>query len=287
MQPLGMVNGEIVDINSNVVPMEDRGHQFGDGVYEVTRVYNGKCFALKPHMDRLYRSLRELRIPATYTFAELAEFHERLIRESGITEGGVYLQITRGIAPRAHNFPENTVPRLTMSIRPVGTGAPLNAIREKGAKIIFTPDERWLRCDIKSLNLLGNILGKQKAKEEGCFEAVMLRDEKVTEGTSSNFFIVRDGVLWTHPVSNLILKGVTRTIVIETIAAQLSIPVIEKTFDAEFALGAAEAFLSGTTTEIAPVIAINGAIVGNGEVGPVTRKIQQAYSSLIDAECGR
>lgn len=287
MQPLGMVNGEIVDINSNVVPMEDRGHQFGDGVYEVTRVYNGKCFALKPHMDRLYRSLRELRIPATYTFAELAEFHERLIRESGITEGGVYLQITRGIAPRAHNFPENTVPRLTMSIRPVGTGAPLNAIREKGAKIIFTPDERWLRCDIKSLNLLGNILGKQKAKEEGCFEAVMLRDEKVTEGTSSNFFIVRDGVLWTHPVSNLILKGVTRTIVIETIAAQLGIPVIEKTFDAEFALGAAEAFLSGTTTEIAPVIAINGAIVGNGEVGPVTRKIQQAYSSLIDAECGR
>lgn len=287
MQPLGLVNGEIVDINSNVVPMEDRGHQFGDGVYEVTRVYNGKCFALKPHMDRMYRSLRELRIPATYTFAEMAEFHERLIQESGITEGGVYVQITRGIAPRAHNFPENTVPRLTMSIRPVGTGAPLTAIRENGAKIIFVPDERWLRCDIKSLNLLGNILGKQKAKEAGCFEAVMLRDELVTEGTSSNFFVVRDGVLWTHPVNNLILKGVTRTIVIEQIAVKLGIPVIEKAFDGEFAKGAAEAFLSGTTTEIAPVVSIDGAPVGSGEVGPITRKLQQAYGQLIDSECER
>lgn len=287
MQPLGLINGEIIDINSNVVPMEDRGHQFGDGVYEVTRVYNGKCFALKPHMDRMYRSLRELRIPATYTFGELAEFHERLIQESGITEGGVYLQVTRGIAPRAHNFPENTVPRLTMSIRPIGAGTPLTAIRESGAKIIFISDERWLRCDIKSLNLLGNILGKQKAKETGCFEAVMLRDGLVTEGTSSNFFIVRDGVLWTHPVNNLILKGVTRTIVIEHIAAELGIPVIEKAFDGEFAKGTAEAFLSGTTTEIAPVVSIDGAPVGSGAVGPITRKIQYAYGKLIDLECMR
>jgi D-alanine transaminase len=287
MRPLGMVNGEIIDINTNVVPMEDRGHQFGDGVYEVTRVYNGKCFALKQHIDRMYRSLRELRIPAIYTFQEIAEFHERLIQESGVMEGGVYLQITRGIAPRAHNFPENTVPHLTMSIRPIGTSTALAAVRENGAKVMMIPDERWLRCDIKSLNLLGNILGKQKAKEAGCFEAVMLRDGYVTEGTSSNFLIVRDGVLWSHPVNNLILKGVTRTLVVEKIAPELGIPVIEKAFDAEFAKGAAEAFLSGTTTEIAPVISIDGASVGTGQVGPITRKIQQAYGAMIDVECGR
>ncbi|MCX7780797.1 MAG: D-amino-acid transaminase [Negativicutes bacterium] len=287
MRPLGMVNGEIVDINANVVPMEDRGHQFGDGAYEVTRVYNGRCFALKEHMDRMYRSLRELRIPITYTFDELAEFHERLIKESGITEGGIYLQITRGVAPRAHNFPDTVVPRLTMSIRPVGTGAALTAVRENGAKIIFVPDERWLRCDIKSLNLLGNVLGKQKAKEAGCFEAVMIRDGFVTEGTSSNMFIVRDGVLWTHPANNLILKGVTRTFIVEKIAPELGIPVIEKAFTPEFAKGAAEAFLSGTTTEVAPVIAIDDAPVSDGRVGPITRKIQKAYIAMIDAECSR
>jgi D-alanine transaminase len=139
MGPIGLIDGEIIDLNENIVPMEDRGYQFGDGVYEVTRVYNGRCFAVRMHVDRLYRSLRELRIPAVYTFAELAEFHEALIKESGIKEGAIYLQITRGIAPRAHGFPNNVVPRLTMSIRPTSVN---KEIKESGAKVSFVPDER-------------------------------------------------------------------------------------------------------------------------------------------------
>ncbi|MDF2633842.1 MAG: D-amino acid aminotransferase [Pelosinus sp.] len=285
MRELGLINGRLIEMNDNVITMEDRGHQFGDGVYEVTKVYNGKCFALRPHLDRLYQSLRAIRIPATYTFEELVQFHEALIKESGITEGAIYLQITRGAAPRVHPFPEQVVPCLTMSIRPSG---PSNQeMWEKGVKIILIPDERWLRCDIKSLNLLGNVLGKQQAKEAGCYEAVMVRGEHITEGTSSNFFVVKDGIIWTHPATNLILKGITRTIVLERLAKELDLTILEKTFDASFIKGVSEAFLTGTSTEIMPVTSIDGKAVHDGIVGPITRKLQLAYTKLIDEECGR
>ena len=235
-------------------------------------------------MDRLYRSLRELRIPVTYTFAELAGFHDLLIKETGIEDGGIYLQITRGVAQRVHNFPDQVVPRLTMSLRPGGAGnVPL---WESGAKIILIPDERWLRCDIKSLNLLGNVMGKQKAKEAGCYEAVMIRDGQITEGTSSNFFVVKDGALWTFPVSNLILKGVTRTFVIDDLGPALGLPVVEKAFDPAFLKGAHEAFLSGTSTEIMPIVSVDGVPVADGTVGPITRKLQAAYKALIAKQCG-
>lgn len=285
MKSLGLVNGNLVDLDENVIPMEDRGHQFGDGVYEVTKVYNGRCFALMPHLDRLYRSLRAIRIPATYTLEELVEFHELLIEKSGITEGSIYLQITRGASPRVHSFPEQMVPCLTMSIRPVG--ALNHSLWEQGVKVGLIPDERWLRCDIKSLNLLPNILGKQHAKESGYYEGIMVRDQHVTEGTSSNFFVVKDDVVWTYPATNLILKGITRTIIMERLAKELGITILEKPFEVSFIKGASEAFLSGTSTEIMPVITINGTQVGNGQVGPITRKLQEAYTSLIDEECKR
>ena len=283
MGALGYIDGRIVDLKELVVAMEDRGYQFGDGVYEYTKVYNGKCFSLKPHIDRLYRSLRELRIPAVFTFAEMEEIHERLIAESGIKNGGIYLQITRGWAPRAHAFPDTVVPCLTMTIRPSSLDA---SQWETGVGVLEVPDERWLRCDIKSLNLLGNVLGKQKAKEASCYEAVMIRDNMVTEGTSSNFVIVKDEVLWTYPVCNLILKGVTRTRVIEEIVPVLGLSVLEKAFTIDFAKGADEAFLTGTTTEIMPVISISGKPVADGKVGPITRKIQKGYKDLIAKECG-
>ncbi|WP_378956386.1 D-amino-acid transaminase [Pelosinus sp. sgz500959] len=285
MKSLGLINGNLVDLDENVISMEDRGHQFGDGVYEVTKVYNGRCFALKPHLERLYRSLRAIRIPATYTFEELVEFHELLIEKSGIVEGAIYLQITRGVAPRIHSFPEQVVPCLTMSIRPAGKVN--KELWEKGVKVTLIPDERWLRCDIKSLNLLPNILGKQQAKEAGCYEGVMVRDRHVTEGTSSNFFVVKDDVVWTYPASPLILKGITRTIVMDQLAKELGITILEKAFETSFIKDASEAFLSGTSTEIMPVTMINGNKVGDGEVGPITRKLQMAYTRLIDEECER
>jgi D-alanine transaminase len=283
MKALGLVDGTITDLNENVVPMEDRGHQFGDGVYEVTKVYNGRSFALKPHLDRLYRSLREIRIPATYTPDELAAFHELLIKESKILNGAVYLQITRGVSPRMHGFPEQIIPRLSMSIRPAGAGN--ETLWQQGTKIILIEDERWLRCDIKSLNLLANIMGKQKAKEAGCFEAVMVRNGFITEGTSSNFFAVKDGVLWTYPAGNLILKGITRTIIMERLAKDLALHILEKPFAPNFIDGAAEAFLCGTSTEIMPVVNVNGKKVGDGLPGPLTRRLQQAYRQLIEEEC--
>lgn len=285
MKELGLVNGRLVDMNENVVAMEDRGHQFGDGVYEVTKVYNGRCFALGPHLDRLYQSLRAIRIPATYTFEELVEFHETLIKESGIVEGAIYLQITRGVAPRTHSFPDLVVPCLTMSIRP--SGQINKRLWEDGVGNILIPDERWLRCDIKSLNLLGNILGKQQAKEAHCYEAVMVREGHVTEGTSSNFFVVKDDLIWTHPTTNFILKGITRTIIIERLAKELDLTVLEKPFDVSFVKGATEVFLSGTSTEIMPVVSIDGTLVHDGKAGPITRKLQAAYTRLIDDECKR
>ncbi len=283
MREFGLVDGRIVDLMEPIVAMEDRGHQFGDGVYEVVKVYRGRCFALVPHLERLFRSLRELRIPAIYTAEELAEFHERLIAESEIEEGYIYLQITRGVAPRMHGFPDQVVPRLTMSIRP---SKPLpSQLVQEGATAIWLPDERWLRCDIKSLNLLGNILGKQKAKEANVFEGIMIRDGKVTEGTSTNFFVCKDGVLWTYPASNLILSGITRSIVKERLAPTLAVPVLEKAFTTEFVESVDEAFVCGTNTEIMPIVEISGKRIGNGAVGSVTRALQEQYQYLIDEEC--
>jgi len=284
MKPLGLVDGRLVDLNENVISMEDRGYQFGDGVYEVTRVYNGRCFQLRMHVDRLYRSLRELMIPAVYTYSELAEFHELLIKESGIKYGAIYLQITRGVAPRAHGFPENVVPKLTMSIRPTKVNTDN---KENGIKVSLVPDERWLRCDIKSINLLGNILGKHRAQLAGSFEGIMVRDKYITEGTSSNFYVVKDDVVWTHPANNLILRGVTRTLLIEKIFKDLGITVIEKPFTPEFAKSADEAFISGTNAEILPVVTIDGQPVRDGKVGKITRQVIEAYEALIDEECGR
>lgn len=284
MGPIGLLDGKIIDLSEKIIEMEDRGYQFGDGVYEVTRVYNGRCFALKPHMDRLYRSLRELKIPAVYTVEELAEFHQALIDRSGLKEAAIYLQITRGVSPRAHMFPDNVVPRLTMSIRPANA---LGELRAKGAKGALTPDVRWLRCDIKSINLLGNLLAKQQAKEANAFEAIQVRDGVVTEGSSSNFFIVKDGVLWTHPVSNLILRGITRTILIEQMAPKLGLTVIEKQFDVPFTHKAEEAFVCGTNTEIMPIVQLDSTAVGDGKIGPVTQKLMDEYAELIKKECGQ
>ena len=157
MEAIGLIDGKIISLREKVIEIEDRGYQFGDGVYEVTMIYNRRPFALKLHMDRLFRSLRELKIPITYSFEELAGFHELLIEKSGLSEATVYLQITRGVAPRSHTFPKNVTPRLTMSIQPFTAH---REQRESGAATIFVPDERWLRCDIKSINLLGNLLAR-------------------------------------------------------------------------------------------------------------------------------
>lgn len=283
MRPVGLVDGKIVDLNEKVAEIEDRGYVFGDGVYEVTEVYKGKCFALKLHLERLSRSLRELRIPPPYPQEELVGFHHWLMRESGIQSGWIYLQITRGWAPRSHAFPEKAIPRLSMMIRPL---APLPAgLVEEGAKLVLVPDERWLRVDIKTINLLGNVLAIQKAKEAGGFEALFVRNGRITECALSNFFAVKNGVLRTHPADNFILKGISRTIILDYLVGPLGIPVQEEAFGVEFLHKADEAFLSSTGENIIPVVRVDDWLVAGGKPGPITRKLIAAFSAYKEKEC--
>ena len=281
MPETGFYNGKFLPTDSPCVQMEDRGHQFGDGIYEVTRFYDGKLFAFDKHLSRLRRSLKELELGCPYSDEEIAGLHQELIKRSGIENGTVYMQITRGSAPRAHPFPDAAV-NVAMNVRKFDAG--LEA-QQKGIAVIFTEDIRWLRCDIKSLNLLGNVLAKQAAHIAGAAEAIQYRRDTghVTEGSSSNFFVVKDDALHTHPLSNLILNGVTRTLVLEECAPKLGIEVIEEPFSTEYALSADEAFATSTGLEVTPVISIDGQAIGNGQPGPITNQLLAAYQKLVSS----
>ena len=281
---LGFFDGEFISLNERRVELEDRGYQFGDGIYEATHIYNGKCFALERHLARCRRSLRELRIPVTYMDEELTAIHNDIIEKSGIKDGSIYFQITRGIAKRTHYFPDKVVPLLSMTIR---EGKPNAKDQKEGIRCMFFEDIRWLRCDIKTINLLGNVLAKQGGHEKGLQGTIQYRKDTnlVTEGSSSNFFIVKDGVIWTHPISNLILKGVTRSILVEEIIPKLGYTIVEKAFSPEFALTADEAFATSTSLEVTSVIEIDGKKIGDGKPGPVTASLLDAYHELVQKEC--
>lgn len=281
---LGFFDGEFISLNERRVELEDRGYQFGDGIYEATHIYNGKCFALERHLARCRRSLRELRIPVTYMDEELTAIHNDIIEKSGIKDGSIYFQITRGIAKRTHYFPDKVVPLLSMTIR---EGKPNAKDQKEGIRCMFFEDIRWLRCDIKTINLLGNVLAKQAGHEKGLQGTIQYRKDTnlVTEGSSSNFFIVKDGVIWTHPISNLILKGVTRSILVEEIIPKLGYTIVEKAFSPEFALTADEAFATSTSLEVTPVIEIDGKKIGDGKPGPVAASLLDAYHELVQKEC--
>lgn len=281
---LGFFDGEFISLNERRVELEDRGYQFGDGIYEATHIYNGKCFALERHLARCRRSLRELRIPVTYMDEELTAIHNDIIEKSGIKDGSIYFQITRGIAKRTHYFPDKVVPLLSMTIR---EGKPNAKNQKEGIRCMFFEDIRWLRCDIKTINLLGNVLAKQAGHEKGLQGTIQYRKDTnlVTEGSSSNFFIVKDGVIWTHPISNLILRGVTRSILVEEIIPKLGYTIVEKAFSPEFALTADEAFATSTSLEVTPVIEIDGKKIGDGKPGPVAASLLDAYHELVQKEC--
>ena len=285
MKELGLFDTQFIDLSQNVVNIEDRGYQFGDGIYEATHVYNGKCFALDRHLERMRRSLKEIALPIMYADEEIIGMHEDIIQKSQIKDGAIYFQFTRGTAPRQHYFPAKSQAHMSMTIRDSKIHTDW---QENGIKAIFYEDIRWLRCDIKSLNLLGNVMAKQEAHEKGCQEAILVRKEKneVTEGSSSNFFMVKDGVLWTHPLNDFILKGITRSIIADTLAPQLDLTIVEKSFTPQFVLTAEEAFVTSTSLEITPVISIDRHQIGNGEPGPITRKLIQAYKDLVKKECG-
>ena len=279
MKELTYFNGEFVEPGSKCVSLDDRGYCFGDGVYEVTRVFDGRCFAFSYHQDRLYRSMRFMDIPVKMRPEDLQELHEIMIEQSGITDGYIYLQITRGVEPRHHAYDRSKLePTMYMYIRPIKED--LSKLGE-GVKAISLPDERWLNVDIKTLNLIPNILAQTKAEKKFAYSAVLFRDDICTEGATSNVFAVKDGILYTHPANNLILKGITRQLVVTRVAPTAGVSVIETEFDREFVENADELFFTDTIGGIIPITTFDRKPVGNGQVGPVATKLRAGYEKLL------
>lgn len=269
---------QFIDREQAKVDIEDRGYQFGDGIYEAMMVYSGQIFLLEPHMKRLERSARELSLTLPYSVAHITENIKKLIEINQLKDGVVYFQITRGAAPRQHFFPDH--------VSSVITGSVSNHTRDlskrpKGIKASLAEDIRWLRCDIKTLNLLGNVLAKQKAHVEGSGEAILHRGNTVTEGSSSNAFIVKNGQLITHPADHFILNGITRLFVLD-LAKQLGIPFVEREFTVDELVNADEVFITGTSNEVNPVLQIEQQVVADGEQGPVTKKLISAFDAEVE-----
>jgi D-alanine transaminase len=263
---------QIVEKESIHISPDDRGYYFGDGIYEVFRVYNGTLFAKEAHFQRLLRTAEATKIQLPYSQAQLEANLENLLLAEQIVEGTVYVQITRGVAPRAHPFPASAKPVVYGYCNEVKR--PLHTMTQ-GITALTVPDIRWLRCDLKTLNLLANVLAKQEALDGGAQEAILHREGTVTECSASNIMIVQDGVVRTHPANHLILHGVTRAVVLK-LAAELELTVVEEPFDLTDLCSADEVFITGTTVEITPVIKIDHEPIANGQMGPITRKLQEA-----------
>ena len=278
------VNGRFLPRGEAVVSVEDRGFVFGDGVYEVLRAIRGRLFATKFHNDRLERSLDGIRIKLTGkdSPAHFIEIGKQLLRENGLMENEamLYMQVTRGAATRAHVFPG---PDVTPTVYISATRfTPYTDLAKTGAAVISHPDLRWGRCDLKTLNLLPNILASQTAKEQGAFEAMLIRDGVITEGAKTNFFGVVDGVLRTHPCDSHILPGITRS-VLRDLARDVGIELDESPITVDEIPGLSELFLTGTTTDVMPVVQLDGRYVGDGQPGELTRKLQRVLSESLSS----
>jgi len=278
--PLANVNGERVPLAEAKVPVLDRGFLFGDSVYEVLRVYGGKPWLEDEHFARLGHSLGEIRI----TGVDLDRVRRRVretIAAGPFHEATAYVQITRGAAPRSHPFPSGAVPFELIFVQPFRD--PYVEARQNGGGVVMLEDIRWSRCDIKSTNLLANVLSMQAAKEAGCLEAILYRaDGTLTEGTHSSLFGVVAGTLRTAPRTKAILPGVTRGLVTR-LANEAGVPIDERGLKREELARVDELFLTGTTTEVLPVVTIDGRPVGDGRPGPVTRRLQETYRRTVSA----
>lgn len=272
--PIIMTQLKFTHQDNLTYPYNDRGMQFGDGIYEVIRVYEGHCYLLDEHIDRLFRSAEAIKINLPFTKDEIKNNLTDLLKRNHMSrDGKIYLQITRGAAQRSHAFPENITPNIYAYVK----NLPRNEdYLKNGISTITARDERWENCYIKSLNLLPNVLAKQEAREKGCYEAILHRDGTVTEGSSSNIFLVKEGKIYTHPATKRILHGCVRAAVIR-LASALNIEVIEKAFEVEDIPYADEMFLTSSTSEVLPIIKVDNTTIGDGKPGAITRKLQEAY----------
>lgn len=269
------LNGDFMPAAEARISVNDRGFLFADGVYEVIRIYAGGPYLMPEHLDRLAAGLRALNIRFD-DVAGLGSVAERLLADNGLDDDAtIYIQVTRGAAPRKHAFPAaDTPPTVYIATTPFARQP--DAYFTRGVDAITVPDDRWARCDIKSVSLLPNVLANQKAKQAGAFEALFVRDGVVLEGSHSNLVGVLDGAVVTYPKCNYILPGITRDRVLR-LAADLDIPVREGPIYMDRLFEADELFLSGTTTEVMPITRVDGRPIGDGSPGPVTRRLREAY----------
>ncbi len=268
------LNGSFLPEEQAFVPVMDRGFVFGDGVYEVIPVYGGRLFRLEAHLQRLDDSLKHIRLDNPKTHKGWATVLETLVEKNGAGELSVYLQITRGHAPRDHSFPTETPPTLFAAASPL---TPVFAEwQKKGVAAITLEDIRWKYCHIKTIALLPNILLRQQATDQGAQEAILIREGVVTEGTASSVFIVKDGVIKTPPKSSFLLPGITRDLVLELAAAK-QLPYNETCFSLKELKQADEIWLSSSTKEVLPVTTLNGQPVNDGKPGPVWQKMIKRY----------
>ncbi len=274
MSRIVYVNGAFLPEEEGKISIFDRGFLFADGVYEVTPIVNGRLVDYDPHMERLARSLKELSMAWPCTPEELRKVHEELVKRNNLKEGVIYMQVTRGVADRQFNFPKETKSTLVAFTQAMALID--NASARTGVKIITTPDLRWLRRDIKTVMLLAPVLGKQAAYEKGANEAWQVEDGLVTEGTSSNAYIVKNGKIITRPLSNRILAGCTRRSLFR-LAQEHGVEIEERAFTVSEALEADEAFLTSASQFVMPITEIDGHRVGGGQPGPVTRKLRDIF----------
>lgn len=275
------VNGEFLPIEDARVPVMDRGFLFGDGIYEVTAVLEGRFADNEAHLRRLDRSLGEIDIPNPYSIAEWTELQKELVKRNQLTEGLVYIEVTRGVQERDFTYPADLKPTVVMftQAKPLRTNASL----AKGASVITVPDLRWARRDIKSVALLAQVLAKQAAANAKANEAWMVQDGAVTEGASSTAFIISQaGELITRPLSQTVLPGVTRGAVLKLIAEN-DLTFVERTFTVDEAKAAREAFFTSASTIVMPVVSIDGSPVADGKPGPLALKLRELYLEALSS----
>jgi D-alanine transaminase len=271
------LNGRFLPLEEATIPVLDRGFLFGDGVYELVPVYSRVPFRLEEHLARLERSLGALSIRNPYSRAQWREHVHALVDKQSYEDQGLYFQVTRGVAKRDHAFPRNAEPTVFMMANPLVNPSP--ALVESGAAAVSAQDNRWLRCDIKSISLVGNVLLRQLSAEVGAAETILLRDGRLTEASASNVFVVERGTILSPAKDNLILPGITYDVVVEL--AQAHGMPIEFTDIAEARLrGADEIWVTSSSKEVLAIVALDGRPVGDGRPGPVFRRMYHAYQDF-------
>ncbi|WP_433692819.1 D-amino acid aminotransferase [Herbaspirillum seropedicae] len=270
------LNGELTPLSEARVPVLDRGFIFGDGIYEVIPMYGRKAFRGKQHLARLFRSLAGIGIPNPHDEAGWMDLIDQVVQANGLQDQMIYLQVTRGVAKRAHAFPKEVVPTVLIMTNPMAL--PSAVMLEKGVACVTMEDRRWLNCQIKSTSLLGNVLAAQFAAENEVTEAIQFRDGFLSEASASNVWVVKDGKISAPPKDNLILEGI-RYGLMEELCAEQGIALESRRITREEVLAADELMISSASKEVLPVVTLDGQPVGSGRPGPVFARVYAAYQA--------